>query len=519
MITTLRVLLVEDSESDAELLEIKLRRGGFDATVHRVETAEAFSAALDAQAWDLVIADHLLPTFDAPRALTLLKSKAIDLPFVVMSGTIADSLAIEMMRSGANDFVSKGDSARLEPVIRRELQEASNRRKGQQAGAEREEMFARLEIANRVKDEFLAMLGHELRNPLAPIVTALQLMKLRGGGQLDREHSIIDRQVRHLVRLVDDLLDVAKIAKDKLELTRRPVELSDPIAQAVETTSPLFEERKHRLRVEVPARGLLVDADEARLAQVVFNLLANAARYTLPGGEISLTASVEAGEAVVRVKDNGIGIDPGILPRIFDLFVQSERPTDRKVGGLGLGLSLVRSIVALHGGSVAALSAGHDRGSEFIVRLPLAPPVPVKQPTSRPPPRPPPGPRRILLVDDNGDALEMLASALRRHGHEVVVAMDGPSALTVLDGFTPSVMVLDIGLPVMDGHELARRIRARPEHAATRLIALTGYGQASARERSRQAGFDLHLVKPVDFARLLSMMEEPPAEPGAPLTA
>jgi signal transduction histidine kinase/CheY-like chemotaxis protein len=432
-----------------------------------------------------------------------------------LSGTIQQELAISLMRAGAHDFVSKDQPQRLDPVIRRELREAENRRARRHAEAEREAMLQQLQVANRAKDEFLAMLGHELRNPLAPIVTALQLIKLRGDGRPSREHEVIERQVKHLMRLVDDLLDVSKIAKGKVELKLRALDLGEVIAKGVEMASPLLEERLHHFKVDAPARGIIVvDGDEARLAQVVSNLLTNAARYTRPGGEVSLSARVEGQEAVIRVKDNGTGIDADMMPRIFELFVQGARPIDRSEGGLGIGLALVRNLVSLHGGTVSAHSDGRDRGSEFTVRLPLArpyvmrPPAPAAELSGRAPPPPHQIPLRVLLVDDNHDAVELLAEAVRLEGHEVAMAHDGPSALAKLDQFQANVVVLDIGLPVMDGYEVARQIRARPEHRATRLIALTGYGQAGDRQRAHDAGFDVHLVKPIDVQHLLVVMEE-----------
>jgi signal transduction histidine kinase len=514
--TPLRVLHVEDSANDAELLQIQLRRAGFDVTGDRVETADAFAAALEAGSWDLIIADHTLPSFGAPEALKMLNQKGIDLPFVVISGTIATAKAVELMQVGAHDFVSKEETSRLEPVIRRELREAANRRARREAELAREQMVAELEAANRAKDEFLAMLGHELRNPLAPIVTALQLMKLRSDGKPSRERDVIERQVQHLVRLVDDLLDVSKIARGKVELKRRPVELAAVVAKAVEIASPLLEDRQHNFSVEVPTRGLLIDADESRLAQVISNLLTNAARYTPPGGNISLKAGVEGSEVYFRVKDSGVGIDPAMQSKIFDLFVQGARAIDRREGGLGIGLALVRNLVTLHGGTVTVHSKGRDTGSEFVVRLPAAMVETAEAPAELNPSAsvvPQPGKRgiRVLLVDDNYDAVEIMAEAMRMHGYEVEIAHDGPAALLLVERLKPAIVVLDIGLPVMDGYEVARQIRGRPEQRTTRLLALTGYGQPSDRTRAREAGFDQHLVKPVDIAQLLSAMEGLPS--------
>ncbi|MET0554899.1 MAG: ATP-binding protein, partial [Vicinamibacteria bacterium] len=292
------------------------------------------------------------------------------------------------------------------------------------------------EVANRAKDEFLAMLGHELRNPLAPITTALQLLRLRGIEAGEKERLIIERQVRHLVTLVDDLLDVSRITQGKLELTRSRVELSEVVAKAIETASPLFEQNQHLLQVDVPTRGLPLDADAPRLAQALANLLTNAAKYTEPGGRITVAAAAQGGEVVLHVRDTGIGIEPEILPRIFDLFVQERQSLDRSRGGLGLGLAIVRSLVTLHGGSVAAESPGRGQGAVFTVRLPdaggtaaagLLSPGPASAAPAAATGR---SSRRVLVVDDNEDGAHMLAETLRALGHQVACAYDGPSALT-----------------------------------------------------------------------------------------
>jgi signal transduction histidine kinase/DNA-binding response OmpR family regulator len=360
------------------------------------------------------------------------------------------------------------------------------------------------EGANRAKDEFLAMLGHELRNPLSPIVTALQLMKLRGEGA-DRERTVIERQVAHLTRLVDDLLDVSRIARGKVELKVELVEMADVVVKAIEMASPLLEQRAHALELDVPRRGLAVNGDATRLAQVVSNLLTNAAKYTPAGGRISIVAARHGDAVELRLRDNGIGISPEVMAHIFDLFVQERQGLDRAHGGLGLGLTIVRNLVQLHGGTVSAESDGMGKGSEFVVRLPLATPPRAQAADNRSAPRPGPTAavgRRILVVDDNDDSAAMLAEALRLRGHDVRVAHDGPAALTVSAVFRPDVAFLDIGLPVMDGYELAVRLRQQPGLEALRLLALTGYGQESDGERSRAAGFDEHLVKPLDLSQL-----------------
>jgi signal transduction histidine kinase/CheY-like chemotaxis protein len=365
------------------------------------------------------------------------------------------------------------------------------------------------EDANRAKDEFLAMLGHELRNPLAPILTALQLLRLRGVQAGERERTIIERQVRHLVGLVDDLLDISRITRGKIRLTRVPTQLSDAVARGIELASPLLEQHQHDLAVDIQTEGLGVLADPERLAQIVSNLLTNAAKYTPPGGQIRVSAALDGNDVVLRVRDTGMGIDAEMLPRVFDLFTQDRQAIDRAQGGLGLGLAIVRSLVELHGGSVSAHSDGRGRGSEFVVRLPhqaIEPVGPLADVEANPALSP--TGIRVLVVDDNHDAAVMLGEALTQAGHRTALAHDGLDALEVATRFEPDVALLDIGLPVMDGFELARQIRSNPALASTRLIAVTGYGQEHDRQRTHAAGFDAHLVKPVDIQQVSDLIVE-----------
>ena len=368
------------------------------------------------------------------------------------------------------------------------------------------------ESANRAKDEFLAMLGHELRNPLSPILTALQLMRLRGSDGLERERTVIERQVNHLTRLVDDLLDVSRIARGKVELKEEIVEIAEVVAKAIEIASPLLDQRTHTLDVDVPRRGLAVKGDSIRLSQVVSNLVTNAAKYTPAGGHITIRANQEHGAVVIRVRDTGMGIAADVLPRVFDLFVQERQAIDRSQGGLGLGLTIVRNLVKRHGGTVSAHSDGPGTGSEFVVRLPKAnvtlrredhPQPVVDQVIS-----PAADAVRILVVDDSVDGAEMLAAALSAKGYETRVAYDAPAALRIAADFLPAVAFLDIGLPVMDGYELAARLRGLPELNGVRLIAVTGYGQASDRQKTRDAGFQHHFVKPVDLKAIEAVLGE-----------
>ena len=387
-------------------------------------------------------------------------------------------------------------------------------RLGHHAGQYLGSLVSRMELEDETrrlskrKDDILALLSHELRNPLAPIVTAVHLLKSRADGGPTKELDIIERQAQHLVRLVDDLLDVARLARGKVLLQRAPVEVAKVVARAVEMVSPLLEQRRHSLRIDVPSDDLTVDADESRLAQVIANLLSNAAHYTESGGHVRIAARREGQTVVIDVSDDGIGIATDALSNIFDLFVQGPNRASGQ-GGLGLGLVVVKQLTELHGGSVSVASDGDGRGTKFTIRLPFVSAGPtVVPPASAASLLVPPAdvPRRVLLVDDNEDALELLSTFVESAGHEVVVAGDGTAALAVLDRFHPSVAVIDITMPLMDGYELAARIRARSPDEQPYLVALTGYGQATDRERSRAAGFDEHLVKPVDLALLLRVI-------------
>ncbi|GMT96401.1 hypothetical protein KH5H1_05200 [Corallococcus caeni] len=369
------------------------------------------------------------------------------------------------------------------------------------------------EAANRAKDEFLAMLGHELRNPLAPILTALQLMRLRGETAAERERTLIERQVTHLVRMVDDLLDVSRVTRGKVTLKRERVTLTDVVAKAIEQISPLIDQRQHTLEVDLPERGTDLHGDPTRLAQVFANLLTNAAKYTEPGGFLAVTGTREGQELVVSVRDTGVGIAPEILPRVFDLFVQEHQALDRSQGGLGLGLAIARSLVLLHDGTISAHSPGRGRGSTFTVRLPaLEAEAPAALPTPQPgalvPQEPTSVSARVLIVDDNRDAADVLSESLEFLGCTTRVAYDGPTGLEAAKAFQPEIALLDIGLPVMDGYELARLLRQQEEPRPMKLVAVTGYGQESDRQRSKAAGFDAHLVKPLHFETLETLLKD-----------
>jgi signal transduction histidine kinase/DNA-binding response OmpR family regulator len=358
-----------------------------------------------------------------------------------------------------------------------------------------------LQDANQRKDEFLAMLSHELRNPLAPIRNAVELMRRVGSqeARITMARDVIDRQVTQLARLVDELLDVSRISQGKIVLKKEPVELAKVIAHSVETVRPMIDVREQRLTVEVSAGPVWVMGDFARLSQVVANLLNNACKYTPEGGRIRLAASAERGLATVTVEDNGTGIESDLLPRVFELFVQGDRGLDRSQGGLGIGLTLVKRLVELHQGEVAADSAGPGKGSTFRVTLPC---ISAVQPPASAQPQVAATHevygRRVLVVDDNLDAAESTAAFLRLEGHEVKTVGDGSEALASVHVFAPHVIVLDIGLPGLDGYAVARQLRERGDTSHTLLVAMTGYGQREDRERAIAAGFDYHFVKPTD---------------------
>ncbi len=377
---------------------------------------------------------------------------------------------------------------------------------------ERETAAECLKQADRRKDEFLATLAHELRNPLAPIRNSVQILRMAAGGDSASERvcEMMERQVNHMIRLVDDLMEVSRITRGIIELRKEDTELATVIRSAVETSRPVIEGHQHQLAISLPREPIHLFGDAVRLGQVFANLLNNAAKYTEPRGQIWLTARCQEGDAVVSVRDNGIGLSPEMLPAVFEIFMQADRSTNRAQGGLGIGLTLVKNLVELHGGSIAATSAGLGKGCEFVVRLPIStrksrqPVAPANDHQDSSLPR-----RRVLVVDDNRDAAVSLGMLLKLLGTDVQVANDGTGALQAVAAFRPNVVLLDIGMPGMDGFEVARRIRANRAYDEIVLIALTGWGQTEDRDRTRAAGFDHHLVKPADMPALKSLLAAP----------
>ena len=459
--------------------------------IEPVADGEAALAAARRERPDLVLTDVMMPRLDGFALLKALRADESlrSIPVVVLSARAGEEARIEGLRSGADEYLAKPFSAReLTARIAGLLELARLRREG-----------------DRQKNEFLAMLAHELRNPLAPIRNAGELLARIGSTdpQARAVTQILQRQANVLARLVDDLLDVSRITQGRIMLKRELVKLADVLTQATETVEPLIRERNHRISV-VSHRPLRVTGDFTRLVQCVVNVLTNAAKYTQVGGDIKVELSEHQGEAVLAISDNGPGISAELLPHVFELFVQSERTLDRAQGGLGIGLSLVKRLIEMHEGRVTALSAGPGSGATFEIRLPLAtseeeqardvaPSIPAT---------------RILVVDDNADAALSLEVLLKIDGHEVEVALTPGEALSRIRSFAPEVVLLDIGLPDMDGYEVARRIRSQPQLAPVRLVALTGYGQSEDRQRVRASGFDDHLVKPVDYAALQRALQK-----------
>lgn len=384
------------------------------------------------------------------------------------------------------------------------------------------ELTDALKLADKRKDEFLAMLAHELRNPLAPIMTGAETLKRLGADdeRIARTGEVISQQAMHMTRIIDDLLDVSRVTRGLVTLQQENLDFAGVVAVAVEQIRPLIDLRHHHLNVCLPGGPLPIRGDKARLVQVVSNLLNNAAKYTPDGGLIELRLELQGQELVMSVSDNGAGISSDLMPEIFDLFTQGERTSDRRHGGLGLGLALVRSLLEQHGGRVSAFSQGPGQGSTFTVRLPCAATAQLPAESPQPLKELQTAPLRIQLVDDNRDAAQTLALLLELDGHQVSVSYDGQSTLDMAATQCPDVYVLDIGLPDMDGTELAQRLRAYPQHEHVVMVALTGYGQASDRSRSLAAGFTHHLVKPVNYAELSELLGQvQPRQTDQPLLA
>jgi len=501
-----RLLVLAPVGKDASLVEAMLRKDA--VACFACHDLECLSQELERGAAAILVAEEALPHDSRLIDLIQRQPQWSDLPVLVLTRPGADSPAV------ARAVRTLGNVTLLERPVRVTAL-ASAVHSALRARERQYQTRAHLrerEEADRRKDEFLATLAHELRNPLAPIRNSVSLLRLSGAaGPADQMWEMMDRQVNHMVRLVDDLMEVSRITRGKIDLRKEMVDLAEVLAAAVETSRPLIDAAGHELTLAMPPEVLLVEADAVRLAQVFANLLNNAVRYTDPGGRIGIAAKRDDGSAVVIVSDTGIGIAAEALPRVFDMFVQANARDSRAQSGLGIGLTLVRSLVEMHGGSVAARSAGAGLGSEFLVRLPLARHDARLAPAeTRGAGRKIPGLPRVMVVDDNRDAADSLAAVLKLLGAEVRVTHDGRSALDEVGDFRPAVVFLDLGMPGMDGYETARHMRAREDTRSTLIIALTGWGQESDRRQTQAAGFNQHLVKPADITALRAVLASLP---------
>lgn len=494
-----RILIADDNADLRNYLKRLLD------TRYRVRTAANGQAALDlalAEPPELILADVMMPQLDGFELIARLRADARThtLPIILLSARAGEEARIEGLAAGADDYLVKPFSSReLLARVSAHLSTAWLRKEAEAALIE----------ADRRKDEFLATLAHELRNPLAPIRNALHLLNLSDAtGQVRRMYEMIDRQVTHMVRLVDDLTEASRISRGKLELQRETVLLGDVLRHAVETSKPLIDRARHSLSITLPHVPLWVDGDPARLAQVFSNLLNNAAKYTEDDGRIELAVQQSGDWAIITVRDNGIGIETEQLPELFQLFAQLDRGHARSQGGLGIGLSLAQRLVQMHGGSIQAASDGPGRGSCFTVRVPLVP-APAHT-LARASTDQDLRHYRILVADDNQDAAQSLGMLLEELGAEVRLAHDGLSALSAVQSWLPTVAFIDLGMPGIDGLEVARRLRADPQFASVTLVALTGWGQEGDRRRTSAGGFDHHLVKPIDIGFLQTLIASMP---------
>jgi signal transduction histidine kinase len=498
-----RLLVLAPVGRDAALIRDILHRDAVACDLCR--DLEELSREVERGAAAIVVAEEVLAEHEGRLAQIIAAQPPwSDLPVLVLTRQGADSPAARRAVQTLGNVTLLERPMRIGALSSAVRSALRARARQYQARAHLEER----ELASQRKDAFLATLAHELRNPLAPIRNALNILRLSAPGRATPSvHGIIERQVNQMVRLVEDLLEVSRITRGKIELRRQPVDLRSAIDVAVETSRPLIDAAGHRLSVSYPQDALVVDADPVRLAQVFANLLNNAARYTDPGGRIEIAVRDEDGAATVRVSDTGIGIDATELPTIFEMFSQAHARDARAQTGLGIGLTLARSLVEMHGGSIQAASEGPGRGSEFVVRLPVSA---ARSTTSIPAAEPASGIghlRRVLVVDDNRDAADTLGAMLQMIGVDARVAYDGKAALEAVEGFRPAVVVLDLGMPGMDGYAVARAIRERAHLNDVRLVALTGWGQERDRALTRQAGFDHHLIKPVDIDAMQAVLE------------
>lgn len=498
----LRLLLIDDNPHDRELATRALSQhfGALDVLLAR--DAQEVERAIGDGGFDAAVIDYELRWTTGIEVLRKIKGARPQCPVLMFTGSGSTELAVAAMKEGLDDYVTKTPKhyGRLPYALESSLQRA-------EAVMERKRAEEALRLADQRKDAFLATLAHELRNPLTPIRYATRLLEPGVPPQMAADaRKMIDRQLTQMARLLDDLLDVSRVTRGVLEIRRVQLDLREIIATAVASAKALAQDAQQQLVCSLPAEPLAVSGDAVRLAQILGNLLHNATKYTPAGGHIILSASCDSDEVVVTVKDDGVGIAPEGLATIFDLFVQLDAPGTRAAGGLGIGLSLARDLVKLHGGRIEARSAGTGLGSEFVVRLPRVAETPaLTGPVAAPEKITVPGAAgvRVLIVDDNVDAATSLSYVLALAGYHTAVAHDGKQALELADTLRPAIVLLDIGLPGMSGLEVARRLRAASWGGDLRLIAVTGWGHESDRARSLEAGFDAHLTKPIDPGMLL----------------
>jgi signal transduction histidine kinase len=522
-IDRVNILLVDDQPS--KLLTYETILGGLGENLIKASSATEALECLLKQDIAVVLVDVCMPDFDGYELAGMIRqhprfqqTSIIFVSAILMTDLdrirgyecgavdyVPVPVVPEILRAKVSVFAELHRKTRALERLNLELEQRVSERT-----AALEATTVNLQEADRRKDEFLAMVAHELRNPLAPIRTAAQLLRVKelGEAQRARARDIIERQVEHLVRLIDDLLDVSRITRGVITLRREPVLIGAVVARAVESMRHAIDARQQEFKVELSDELLAVEGDKTRLVQVIGNLLHNAAKFTDTGGRIVLKVEREGRQAVISVKDTGMGIAADLVPRVFELFTRVHAHSEPGEGGLGIGLALVRRLVEMHGGSVTAHSDGLGEGAEFIVRLPLVlnHAVPSIEPVAQADPLPSMAARRILVADDNHDSAEALATLLGLHGHDVRVAHDGVEVLEVAETFKPDVLLLDLGMPKMDGYETARKSRERPWGKTTMLVALTGWGQQQDRQRTADAGFDAHLVKPVTEMELCQLL-------------
>jgi signal transduction histidine kinase len=510
----LRILSVEDSEDDEQLIRAELRRSGLPFELRRVDTPDALREALR-EPWDVILSDYSMPSFDAGDALAIVKEAGCDVPFIIVSGSVGEEIAVQAMKAGAVDYFRKDNIQRLVPAIRREVTDKNHRADKRHLAAQlattlenERALREQAERANRVKDNFLAVLSHELRTPLNAVLGRVHLLRNADLSPEARNHAldVIERNARAQTQLVDDLLDVSRLAAGRLTLERASVNVADAVRRAVEDHHGAAAAAGVSLEVKIDPALPAVAGDAARIRQIAANLVSNAIKFSNRGGTVGVSLTAAKGAIELVVTDNGRGFAPEHLPRVFERFYQYDQSTTRHYGGLGLGLAITRELVQLHGGTITATNQPGG-GAKLRVTLPA---IAAEAPRAAPPSRPaalPADPElplsgiRILIVDDDNDARELMCDLLSTYGATIADAPDGPSALRVAPGFDPTVILTDIGMPGMDGYQLLAELRKRGVQAPS--VALTAYASAEDRARAQAAGFALHVAKPIKPTRLV----------------